>query len=220
MFKICLVLGMASTAAATAGFLWDQSDYDPNVLRAVGDQELPDIPYLSGYDVSDVLTDPAGWRIQSISTYFTQGLGHWAGVTQARLNIFPKTGALPPLGDDPRTGAVVPVSLRDLGGTGWEITAEGLDLALSGAAAYWIGLTPIAAYGQYGQELHWSACSVVGDESAQWYVSGFESHWVLLSEFLGAPADNAIKIEGELLPEPAAGALIAMAALASRPRRW
>ncbi len=212
----------AGAVTCSAAVLWDQSDFASGSGRRFSDAELASAySEYSNYLVSDVLTDGPGWRIRSVSAYFTQSTpGHWAGITRARLNLFPKASAYPPLSDDPRHGIVVPVSMRDLAGTAWEMTAAGLDIELPGSAAYWIGLTPLVDYDQMGTEWHWAAASQIGAETAVWWSESFETYWAPLSYIYGPPAaDAAFEVEGDLLPEPAAGALFALIAVGFGRRR-
>jgi hypothetical protein len=109
---------------ANAAVLWDQSAHD-SAGKPVVDQELPDLPSYSLYQVNDFTTDPGGWVIERVSTYFTRGSGNWEGISQARLNVFPKTGKVPDVKYRPQDGALVDISLTSLEADVWQVTASG-----------------------------------------------------------------------------------------------
>jgi hypothetical protein len=214
---LALVAVAAFTATATADVLWDQSNYDANI-NAFVDQEFDDFASYSSYMVMDVVS--TGWTIQSVSVYFTNNMGNWANVNQARLNIFAKTGNLPAAGDDPTAGSAVGVSLTNLGDA-WEITASGLSEVLA-AGEYWIGLTPLTNFGAQGQEFH-RAAPIINVDTA-WRnpagAFGLGTAWqttaALGPDWIGL-YDGAIKIQG--IPAPGALALLGLAGLLGRRRR-
>ncbi len=142
--------------------LWDQSNYDVGATAFV-DQAFGDFPDFDSYLVTDIDTGDDGWVISSVTTYFTNANG-WAnaGVTQGRLNIFPKTGNLPDGGDDPGAGDIVDITISDLGDT-IAIVAGGLSIELAGE--HWVGLTPLANFGEFGQEFHRGA-PIMGVDTA------------------------------------------------------
>jgi hypothetical protein len=96
------------------------------------------------YGLSSVTVPLGGWKIHAIAIYtFSPSRPEgWLKVRQARLNVFPKKGDLPTAEDDPRTGRVVEVTVRESQKGSYEIRASDLDLTLK-SAEYWIGLTPI-----------------------------------------------------------------------------
>jgi hypothetical protein len=214
---LALVAVAAFTATATADVLWDQSNYNSGI-NAFVDQEFDDFPSYSSYMVMDVVS--TGWTVQSVSAYFTLGSGNWAGVTQARLNLFAKTGSLPGAGDDPTAGSTVAVSLTNLGDT-WEITASGLNIDVP-AGDYWIGLSPLTNFGAQGQEFH-RAAPIIGEDTA-WRNPGggfaLGTQWqttaALGTDWIGV-YDGAFKVEG--IPAPGALALLGLAGLIGRRRR-
>ncbi len=182
--------------------LWDQSNYDEGV-NAFVDQEFDDFPDFDSYLVTDIDTGGDAWVISSVTTFFTNGNG-WAnaGPTHGRLNIFPKTGNLPDNdADDPGAGEVVKITIIDQGDT-IAITAADLSIELD-AGEYWVGLAPIANFGQFGQEFHRGA-PIIGVDTAwrnpdngfglggDWSTTG-----VLGPDWIGV-FDAAINITGEI----------------------
>ncbi len=181
--------------------LWDQSDYDEGV-NAFVDQVFDDFPDFDSYLVTDIDTGGDAWVINSVMTFFTNG-NDWAnaGVKQGRLNIFPKTGNLPDGADDPGAGQVVDITIIDQGDT-IAITAAGLSIELT-PGEYWVGLTPLANFGVFGQEFHRGA-PIIGDDTA-WRNPGggfgLGAEWsdtgVLAPDWVGA-FDAAISITGKI----------------------
>ena len=214
---LALVAVAAFTATATADVLWDQSNVNTGI-NAFVDQEFSDVPSYSAYMVMDVVS--TGWTVQSVSAYFTNNMGNWAGVTQARLNIFSKTGTLPVAADDPTAGSTVGVSLTNLGSS-WEITASGLNVNVP-IGDYWIGLTPLTNFGTQGQEFH-QAAPIIGDDTAFRNPGGgfglgtaWQTTAALGPDWIGV-YDGAFKVEG--IPAPGALALLGLAGLIGRRRR-
>jgi uncharacterized protein (TIGR03382 family) len=213
---LAAVVGFA--AAASADVLWDQGNYDPDGVGLIN-QEFGDYPSYASYMVTDVVS--TDWTIQSVSTFFTdQNGGLWTGVTQARLNIFDWVpGTLPVAGDDPTAGAVVDVTVTDLGSE-LQMTASGLNVDLP-AGNYWVGLTPIADLASFGQEFHLPA-PIIGDNTAFRNPGGgfgYGPDW-MYAYALGYWQDQydaSILIEG--VPAPGALALLGLAGLVSRRRR-
>jgi hypothetical protein len=195
--------GLIAVVGVRAGVLWEQATVD--TLLATIDQEFLDYPDYSTYQVNDFATNGLSWRIAAVSTYFTKEWGQWSpsGVAYGRFNVFPKVGALPEDGYHPQDGVVVPISLFEVE-SGWQAQAAGLDFVLDGAADYWIGLTPVAAYGLFGQEFHWKSGTMQGDQAAfrDAGASGVPE-WRPASDLGYGPFDTAFKIEGVLLAEPA-----------------
>jgi len=215
---LALVAVAAFTATANAALLWDQSNVNTGI-NAFVDQEFDDFASYSSYMVSDVVS--TGWTVQSVSVYFTNNMGNWAGVTQARLNIFAKTGNLPVAGDDPTAGSTVGVSLTNLGSS-WEITASGLNVNVP-AGDWWIGLTPLTNFGSQGQEFH-QAAPIIGVDTAWRNPAGgfglgtaWQTTAALGPDWIGV-YDGAFKVEG-IVPAPGALALLGLAGLLGRRRR-
>ena len=224
-FVLPAIAVCAFGTVANADVLWDQSNFDAGI-NALVDQEFGDFPTYSSYMVMDVMTDAGGWMLDSVTTYYTFGSGFWSNaINTGRLSIFEKTGGLPGAGDDPSASASVPVTLT-LAGDHWEVTASGLGMMLDGNKEYWIGLTPIADFGVYGQEFHLAA-PIVGVDTAwrnpggsfgfgdQWQnVAGIDSGGMWVGNY-----DAAFLLEGYVVPAPGALALLGLAGLVGRRRR-
>ena len=156
--------GSISVLINSPSVLWDQGNYAVGAGAFV-DQEFDDFPDFDSYLVTDIDTGGDDWVIESVTTFFTNE-NAWADadITQGRLNIFPKTGDLPDNdADDPGAGKVVDITIIDLGDT-IAITAADLSIELA-AGEYWVGLTPLANFGQFGQEFHRGA-PIIGVDTA------------------------------------------------------
>jgi len=211
VYRLILAALICSIVPLQAGVLWYQA---PNTsVPAYVDQEFPDYSTFSTYQVHDVTVDPGGWTIQSITGYFGGSTGAWPTTTaNVRVNIFPKSGSLPGSGDDPTGGAVYTASFS-WDGTSYVVAAGALSIPLA-AGDYWIGLTPILAFGTYGQQFHQQAAAVAGDYSAVRNPAGgfgFGTDWGTYA-MIGTPGDGAILIEGTtgVIPEPATWSLLAL----------
>ncbi len=184
--------------------LWDQSNYAPSSPNLI-DQEFGDVPTYSTYQVHDFTVSPPGWNVAAVSTYFTVSFGAWSpGIVQARLNLYPKTGALPLPTEDPSGGLVVQVSLTNLGDA-WRATADTTSVAALQNLApgdYWIGLTPIADYAAFGQEFHYRSATPVGSPSAVRNPAGafgLGTQWSDYGLFGQTPGDGAFLLEGTVV---------------------
>jgi hypothetical protein len=212
MYRFVLVALICSIVPLQAGVLWYQA---PNTsATAYIDQEFPDYSTYSTYQVHDVTVGAGGWNIQSITGYYTDGHSTipWPATASVLINIFPQTGSLPVPGDDPTAGTVYPASLSVVGAS-TVVTAGGLSINLA-AGNYWIGITPIIAFGVYGQEYHQQADAVIGDYSAVRNPGngfGYGTGWGTYALIGGSLADGAIRIEGASgIPEPSTWSLLAL----------
>lgn len=231
-----LLLGLACVAGVNGDVLWDQSqqlaDYwaQPPILTS---QEFPPPdPFgaYSSYTVNDITTDGQDWVVQEITVYYTRYStpSPWQDVvTQGRLLVVPKSGALPDNTFDPTTGQLVNVTLTPFTQNSVNylaITASGLNIPLS-AGEYWIGLVPLcplASLGYY-QEVPVQTPVLKEDETA-WRnpLNGFGNgtDWmpwsVPGSDWLNN-TDQSITISG--VPEPTSLFLLALGTLMIARRR-
>jgi hypothetical protein len=214
---------MAAVSPSSAAILWDQGDFDPSV-NALVDQEFTDFPTYSSYMVMDISVGPSGWSLGQLSTFFTHGGDTFSAVTQARLNVFHKVGALPTGADSPVAQSLVPVQVMDFGDH-YRMTAYGFLEWLPGSSDYWVGLTPVADFATFGQEFHLAA-PVFGADTAwrnpggsfgvgdQWQsVAAIDTTGLWVGAF-----DGAFTIEA-WIPEPAGLALLAWGMFALPRRR-
>ena len=221
------IASLGFSAVASADTLWDQSALSgtgAGVYNSVSGSP----PFGSTvYALSDVVVPAGGWTINSISTYFSAlGFANWAtDVTQARLNIFSRDGALPASGNNPGTGTLVTLTCTfssfdagpDFGFQNVNVaTAAGLNIVLA-PGNYWIGLTPIAP-GGFDLESNWGSSTVIGGNSAM--RSPFTGFGMPpANTWSDSGAEGAILIEGTLAPTPSAAALMGLAGLAAGRRR-
>src|SRR5262245_20199508 len=111
------------------------------------------------YGLSSVTVTDLGWSVSAVAIYTAPSApDKWAGLTEARLNVVPKKGAVPEAGDDPRKGEVTRVRVREHSPGVYEVRADGLKLELA-PGEYWIGLTPVHDLNLHGRAGH----VVVGD---------------------------------------------------------
>jgi hypothetical protein len=93
-------------------------------------------------------------------------------------------------------------------------------MALPAESAFWIGLTPVGAYGEFGLEYHLISDSLVGDEAAWRDGGGYGGFgWLGISMVIGVPRDTAFKIKGTIIPEPTGLLLVGAAAALCLRRR-
>lgn len=236
MYKLALMAMLASAGVALAGpvqsrhaaeshawmplnpargVLWDQSITSGN---ATVDQNFPDFPDYSSGMVDDFSTVAQAWNITKVTTYYTRGVGNWSdGVAQAELSLFSKVGSIPGEPDLVGNLGLVDVSLASsLDGQAWAVTADTSSIAalqnISGE--FWIGLTPVAPFGSFGQEFHLlSALPTVGGGSAIRNMGGafgFGTGWTDAGSLdLQPGADMLFTLEGEVIPSPGATAVLA-----------
>ncbi|MCC6968951.1 MAG: hypothetical protein IT434_01905 [Phycisphaerales bacterium] len=235
MHKLALMTVLASAGVALAGpvqshhaaeshawmppiiarsVLWDQSITSGN---ATVDQNFPDFPDYSSGMVDDFSTGAQAWNITKVTTYFTRGVGNWSDdVTQAQLSLFSKAGSIPGEPDVVGNLGLVDVSLASsLDGQAWAVAADTSSIAalqnISGE--FWIGLTPVAAFGSFGQEFHLlSALPTVGGGSAIRNAGGafgFGTGWTDAGSLdLQPGADMLFTLEGEVVPSPGSAAVL------------
>ena len=225
--KKTFAFALAGLTLAGAGSAYAGStlyDNQPNTVpppNAVVNQEFgPPNEAFDAFLVDDV-TFGADVTIDSVSVYLTEG-NDWSGVTQARLNIFAGSGALPGAGDDPAGGTVVTVAVSGFGSGIQTMTASGLGLNLT-AGEYWIGLTPIADFGVFGQNFHFPGLDANGDGAAIRNPGGgfglpAGSDWGAAGDVTPEYVDASMTITG-IIPAPGAVALLGLAGFAARRRR-
>jgi len=162
------------------------------------------------YSLSSITVPLGGWKIDAIAIYtLPRKPEGWLQVKRARLNIFPKKGDVPGAEDDPRRGKEVPVTIREVQKTIYEVRCSDLDLVLQ-PGEYWIGLTSICQFETHGDAGHIAARDVHdarfddavqspdGDSGAQPYLREWKLHGPGLLEALGEHL--SIKVQGWRLP--------------------
>ncbi len=214
MKKVLALVALAGCASlASADTLWDQQpSFNVNgVVNAIAGNP----PFgVTAYTVGDVQVGAGGWTIDSITMYWSRITSNWENdVTQARLYVQPKTGAVPTVLPG---GALMPVSVVSLFDdvaqqSYYAVTMSGLNINLN-AGDYWIGITPAAPGGPFGPELGMGTASPFGVVSQTYDAGGFPAPgWFNYSD-----VDAALTVTG--IPAPATGALL-LAGLAGMARR-
>lgn len=176
--------------------------------------------------VVDVTVSGGGWNVASLGTTYVGQDGFLTGFTQATVNIFAKTGALPRFGvDNPQSFAPVgtavyhanhDVEIIETGSIVGSFTfasiysakVTGLDIDLADGD-YWIGFTPFGAEGSNLPAVVAAGLDSNGDADASFSPDIFGSQWTSEITF-GSPQephDAAFLIEGTLIPAPGVGAL-------------
>jgi hypothetical protein len=186
-----MVFALAS--GASAQILWDQSDFDafgPGFFNA----ESGGPPFGSTNHCVNHITVPGNWNVNSISIFMTATDPNFAaGIFQGYVHVWPKTGPLPI--EDPSASPVVPMTGELLAGPNGDyikVSTIGLDLNIA-PGEYWIGITPIAAAGPFGPEIHMASMTAYGDASASYDVFGFPAPmWMNFNPGV----DASILIEG------------------------
>ena len=214
--------GSASMNVARS-VLWNQSTTNFN---GVVDQDFPDYPTYSSGMVDDFTTSSQTWNINRVTTYYTQGFGFWGtGIGSAQLSLYTKSGATPGAGDLVGNLGSVPAMLVNLGGA-WALTADTSGVgALQGINGdFWIGLTPTAAFGVFGQEFHLlSSNATIGAASGVRNIGGsfgFGTAWYDAGTLGSQPgADMLFTLEGDVVPAPSAAALLALGGVFAGRRR-
>lgn len=212
----------AGAGMSQADTLWDQSALNwfgnshPNTISGSP-------PFGStAYTASDVSVPAGGWNVDSISMYFTNFDFSWAPELSGRLNIHPKTGAVPTY--NPGEGAIVTMTTQMLNDpvqqqAFYKVTVSGLNTLLT-EGDYWMSITPVAPSGFFGPEQGLPTNGVIGDISL--YYSPFNSFGAPPANTWGnvsGTQDAAILVEGTLVPSPAGLALLGLAGLFARRRR-
>ena len=175
---------------------------DPS-MDSVVNLEFSDDAQFSVYLLNDVFVN-SGTVVNSVTTYFTNDNGDWVdNVKEARLCVF--SGNFTPF-NPPTDGAVVPVTVTEVGDGVLAVTAAGLDISLV-AGVHWIGLTPIITTTQ-SQEFHWSSDSQVGAMSVARNPGGgfgIGEDWFTADELSNTFSDASITVvfETGLVPIPA-----------------
>ncbi|MCL4221407.1 MAG: hypothetical protein KJZ65_08550 [Phycisphaerales bacterium] len=187
-------------------------------MPVIIDHEFGDFAYHSCYQVHEVIFT-TNVIISDITTYFTNATGLWGGVTTAVLNIYDHS---PTAADDPRAGTVVVVSIANNGDGTISVRASGLGIAL-GAGSYWVGLTPFADFGVFGQEFHLESFTAIGSASPLRNPGGgfgYGTNWAGAGDFSGNPTfvDGAILING-VIPAPGAVMFLGLGGLLMSRRR-
>ncbi len=200
--------GPCAGGASPKAILWDQTDLG---LNAWVDQTFSDYPGSSSFQVSDISTGTAAWRVTKVTTYFTYGLGGgaWspAAITTGNLQVYPKASGLPSNAGDIAPEYTVPITLVDAGNFTWAVEADtsGIAELQSISGDFWIGLTPNTSWATSGQEYHWVATAAGGLSALRnpGGVLGLGTSWVSLgaADTIGAggPYDGAIRLEGEVV---------------------
>ncbi len=217
MRKLVFLMLLSSPAFGQI-VVWDQSALNPNGVGLVN-QEFSDFPTYSTYIVSDIVV-PTGqtWYLRHLTSYWMSGAPNWGGLTQGRLNIFPKTGSLPRPEDNPGTGVVVPISVAS-GSFDPVVTADLTGQVLT-PGSYWIGVSPLTAFGTHGQAFLAQALHGYGDPDAIRNPGGgfgFGSSWMPAGNIPGGQPgyEAAFKLD-IYFPEPCSLVLIALGVLLRR----
>lgn len=227
----CASLAMAEPVAsrpsgggsltAPRAVLWNQAIVDNSY--AIVDQEFGDFGAYSTYLVDDFTTGGQTWNVSGITTYYTKGFGLWgSGISTGSLNFYAKGGSLPG-GGDAAPEHEVAVTVTDIGGY-WMVQADtsaiGEMQGINGD--FWVGLTPHADFGSWGQEFH-VGFQGTGDHAAMRNPGGgfgFSStDWQ--RDIVGGQNMNemAFVVTGDVVPAPASLALVGIGGLAATRRR-
>lgn len=223
--------GPVTSVSAQGGFnnlpgndaaLWDQSGYDP-ALNATVDQEFGDFPTYSTYAVDDFTTGGQAWNVTQVTTYFTNINGGWnKNITAGKLQVYKKAGALPNNATDIAPEYKVTIALSQDGNGNWMAVADTSGIAeLQGINGdYWIGLTPSADFGAFGQEFHLQLSKFYGENAAirnPGGAFGFGKDWA--SNTVIGGEEMAFLLEGSVVPAPGAAALLGLGGLMAARRR-
>ena len=189
-----LTLVLATSSAAQAVTLWDQSTIVP---------AGPGIPasYSSGfggfisYAVDDVTVPAPGWVVTKITQWYSAFDPNWVGgVTQGYVNVYPKSGPLP-LATDLPSAVLVPMSCvndaAQSAAVGQPVIAAFANVNINlPAGQYWIGIAPRRSPSPLGVNRMWPSATV-GDPVAL-HLNG--AAW---AQAVGN-WDGAFRVEGEV----------------------
>lgn len=213
----------SASMSVVRSVLWNQSTTNFN---GIVDQDFPDYPTYSAGMVDDFTTSGQTWNVNRVTTYYTQGIGVWGtGISSAQLSLYAKSNSSPTGADLVGNLGSIPATLVNLNGA-WALTAD-----TSGVAAlqgingdYWVGLTPTAAFGVFGQEFHLlSSDPTIGAGSAVRNIGGgfgFGTDWYDAGSLGAQPnADMLFTLEGDVVPAPGAAALLALGGVFAGRRR-
>lgn len=209
---VAALIAAGCASVSNADVLWDQSALDWNA-GGFYNSISGSFPFgATVYTVADVTVPAGGWTVDSVTMYFSQINSDWVtDVSQGRLYIQPKTGALPTALPG---GSLVPMSAVSLFDNTvqqsyYAITASGLNSVLA-PGEYWIGITPAAPGGPFGPELGIASAAPTGAPSASFDI-GFPG-------WQGVGVDAAILINGSI-PAPGTVAALGLAGLFAARRR-
>lgn len=203
---LMLVLSILIAPAAGAEVLWDQYTPDPS-LQGFANTVGGAGPWgINVYAVDDIKV----YDVWNLETFTMQYMGidptWYAGIFQATLSLFPKTGPIPGPGDDPATQIIVPATATSEVIDGNVITtmiASDLNIMIE-PGEYWIGLTTDAVMG--GFDWHgWRMSATPWGDAAAIYDANFGGPWISTTDGYGVTMDGCFKLEGTLLAVPTDG---------------
>lgn len=206
--------------------LWDQSAFDGDPYNDLVDQNFGDFPTYSAFMVDDFTTGGQTWNITSVHTYFTYN-PYWVGITSASLQFYKKGGSQPDDTNDLAPEYKVPVSVINHGSF-MEVAATGLNIPeLNGVNGdYWVGLTPNADFGQFGQAFHLMNTVQFADEASLRNPGGSfnlpqGTGWGPAGGLLSPSQhlDMAFLLDGDIVPAPGTAALLGLGGLLAGRRR-
>lgn len=213
--------GPAGAFAGPRSLLVDQTQTD---FVGLVDQNFGDFASYATGMVDDISTGGQTWNLTSLTTFYTKGSGAWdTSITTAQLTFFSKSGSSPTGADQVFTTGVN-VTMIDLGNA-WAMRADlsGVGMVQGLNGDFWIGLTPNADFGVYGQEFH--LISNVATNGANAHLRnpggdfGFGTDWVTGAALNSRDSDMLMAIEGNVVPAPAALAVLGLGGLVAGRRR-
>jgi hypothetical protein len=186
---------MATSSAAQAVVLWDQSTINPAGIGVLANHATG-FNGFNAHSVNDVTVPASGWVVTKITQWYAGFDPNWiSGITSGYLDVFPKTGPLPLATDVPSAVQVAgwscvqdPVRTAQLGQSVLEVSLT-VNLNLP-PGNYWIGICPRRSNSPFGANSMW-ASSAVGDPVATQLVPG---PWTSSA----GGWDGTFRIEGEV----------------------